>query len=281
MEELVESKQLAELKNALELSLPWVQKLFPMDVMFALADVEHFLYYLPGRQLDVRLVEGAEVPAAGGLRSAMMSGEFVSADVDAKIYGLPFKSNTLPLRDEQNQIVGAITIGISLENQQVLTQAAENLATSSDEVRSATDNIAASAAQLNAEMQELKELGEKVVTQLGQTTKALAFIRQMADNSRLLSMNASIEAAHAGEHGRGFSVVASEMRKMADSSSDAAKEIESTLASIQSSIGQLDQTLEVCLEQSEQQAAASEQIAASMEQLSDSARDVRGIARLI
>lgn len=281
MEELVESKPLADLKNALELSLPLVQKLFPMDVMFALADVERFLYYLPGRELDVRLVEGAEVPPAGGLRSAMNSGEFVSADVDAKIYGLPFKSNTLPLRDDQDNVMGAITIGISLANQQVLSQAAANLATSSEEVRSATDSIAASATQLNTEMQALKELGEKVVSQLAQTTKALAYIRQMADNSRLLSMNASIEAAHAGEHGRGFSVVAAEMRKMADSSSDAAKEIESTLASIQSSIGQLDQTLEVCLEQSEQQAAASEQIAASMEQLSDSARDVRGIARLI
>lgn len=275
------SQQLSGLKEALEQSLPLIQQLFPMDVMFALTDTEKFLHYLSGRTLDIRLQEGDAVPDTSGLRRAMNSGQFASADVDARVYGIPFKSNTLPLRDEQDRIIGAITLGISLENQLILTQAAENLAVGSGEVRSATDNIAASATQLNSEIQDLKQLGEQIVVHLKHTDEMLGFIKRVADNSRLLSINASIEAAHAGEHGRGFSVVASEMRKMADSSASSAKEIEEILKTIQGNIARLDETLAACLEQSEQQAAATEQIAASMEQLLESAKDIRGIARLI
>lgn len=275
------SQQLSGLKEALEQSLPLIQQLFPMDVMFALTDTEKFLHYLSGRTLDIRLQEGDAVPDTSGLRKAMDSGQFASADVDARVYGIPFKSNTLPLRDEQDRIIGAITLGISLENQLILTHAAENLAVGSGEVRSATDNIAASATQLNTEIQDLKQLGEQIVVHLKHTDEMLGFIKRVADNSRLLSINASIEAAHAGEHGRGFSVVASEMRKMADSSASSAKEIEEILKTIQGNIARLDETLAACLEQSEQQAAATEQIAASMEHLADSAKDIRGIARLI
>ncbi|WP_241781903.1 hypothetical protein [Paenibacillus sp. DMB5] len=47
-----------QLLESLKLSLPLVQRLFPIDVMFALADMEKFIYYLPGTELDIRIQEG-------------------------------------------------------------------------------------------------------------------------------------------------------------------------------------------------------------------------------
>ena len=59
--------------------------------------------------------------------------------------------------------------------------------------------------------------------------KAVSFITQIAEETNLLSLNASIEAAHAGDVGKGFAVVASEIKKLAEQSNEAAQEIEKVI----------------------------------------------------
>ena len=77
---------------------------------------------------------------------------------------------------------------------------------------------------------------ERIQKVTGEIFQAVQVIQEIANQTNLLSLNAAIEAAKAGEHGRGFSVVAEEVRKLAERSAEAAKDIEKLIKSAQGTV---------------------------------------------
>ena len=87
---------------------------------------------------------------------------------------------------------------------------------------------------------DIRQLGDNS-SQIGDIVKV---IDRIAEQTNLLALNAAIEAARAGEHGRGFAVVASEIRKLADGSVAATKEIAGYIGSTQGVIGEVTQAMQ-------------------------------------
>ncbi|QJB55263.1 methyl-accepting chemotaxis protein [Pseudodesulfovibrio sp. zrk46] len=97
-------------------------------------------------------------------------------------------------------------------------------------VRQAVDAIELVKTKTDYLMTNMEELNN----QAHDTGKILGVITDIADQTNLLALNAAIEAARAGEAGRGFAVVADEVRKLAEKTMDATKEVEESIGGIRS-----------------------------------------------
>ena len=151
------------------------------------------------------------------------------------------------LRDEDLKVV--------IRNQvQVLTTVVEQAA-------SAVQQTAASAQEVASISQAIAKEAEQGKTQLHSTSSILELIRKVAKQTNLLGLNAAIEAARAGEQGRGFSVVAGEVRKLAEESNRSASEIGGILLEFQLIIQKITESSLRNRDITQEQAQANQEIA--------------------
>jgi methyl-accepting chemotaxis protein len=194
------------------------------------------------------------IDTAAALSQNAKDTEEQTASITSSIKNVNFEieSQTAGITETQASI-NQITANISVLNENIEAQAS-NVTEAAAAVEQMVSNIHSVTNILDRNTETVKQLdeaansGQKKVDDAVTISKAIhaeseglleasSVIQNIAEQTNLLAMNAAIEAAHAGEAGKGFSVVADEIRKLAEESNDQSKLISTRLQEIGNSIG--------------------------------------------
>lgn len=118
---------------------------------------------------------------------------------------------------------------------EVVEQAAARTNQAVDEARAVVSEMVAGMTEIRRESREIADAITRLNADLQQVSRIAQVIKQVADRSDLLALNAALEGTKAGEVGRGFSVVAAEMRKLAENVAQSARDIGRIVESVQQS----------------------------------------------
>ena len=223
--------------------VPYFNDLIAGDVSVSVIRDGKYIAYCPADTLNFGNKIGDSLKNGIGQR-CLESGQSQSAVVskEKSAYGVAYAANAVPFKDG-NVVVGCAVTATRIDKQEKIIAASDELAASSQELTAGMEELSAGALEVANTTKELSRLSQEVAQATHKMDEVVSFIQNIAGQTNLLGLNAAIEAARVGEQGRGFGVVAEEVRKLASSSAESVKTITQSLHNIQTSIDSLSSQL--------------------------------------
>ncbi|MCP1144723.1 methyl-accepting chemotaxis protein [Lysinibacillus endophyticus] len=213
------------------------QLTYPEDACVLIFDTEKVVGYKAGKTVDLKIKLGETVEQHKNTTSvrALKSGKHIREERGPELFGFAYIASAVPIFDN-GQVVGVCTGVISNDTISELRSVSNALSESVAEMSVTTDELTNASVNVSKQLEELSHLAETATQDIQQINSIVRSVKDIAQKSKILGLNAGIEAARSGVHGRGFAIVANEIQKMAQDSNQSADIITKELENIKQSI---------------------------------------------
>ena len=210
-----------------------IKQMFGHDVLLTAIDCDSVVQgvYLPDSVVpQVRVGEVFHDPS-GALDKVLQTGIPQHNYLPKEVLGEAFEGELVPVMDG-NDVVGCVICTYSVDTKEEMEAITVKFRESVNHIDGSLHTLVGGIEQLFGLLADMNEMAGSVENDVHNAVEVVNRINANASRSNILALNASLEAARSGEFGRGFSVVATEMGKLANDSGSSATEIKTTLSVI-------------------------------------------------
>jgi len=214
-------------------ALPLFNSLLNKEIGVSLTDREKFLLYKPAKNFDMRVSPGDPIKPGSAVEQAIRERRRVIRRGDKTLYGMPYIAVCSPIFDELGNVLGCAVVTEPVDMQDAMKEMAGILNQGISSIAGTSEKISAQTQEIASLITNLTQVALKSEERVRETDKIIGLIKNISSQTNLLGLNAAIEAARVGEAGRGFSVVAEEIRKLATESATSVKNVDFIVKAIQ------------------------------------------------
>ena len=240
------------------------------EAVVVIADKENetVLTYLPGENLEIGYKVGDRVKSGDVNLHTALKGQNSDIYLDASVYGMPINAYAFPIR-ENGRVIGALGFGKPLDKERQLEAYIEEVRQIVVTLQDKNHVMAAHSEELAAASTEIRLQSERALEDSAKTNDITKLIKAISRQTNLLGLNASIEAARAGQYGAGFNIVAQEVRKLSLQTDESTAKIESALVDVQHNLQALLENMNQISSASNEEAKLAQDVGAVIEQLDE------------
>lgn len=261
---------------------PLLSEMFPEGVFLYMTDLQKVAYRQPSKEFDIPTFQvGRGLVDSDIASKTLRTKQPTIAELDSSIYGVPIYVANYPLFDDDGDkdIVATFGIVIPKKLAEQLRNISNHLNDGLSQMSATIQQLAASASQIHTNEMELNEDIQGITNLSSEVNNVSTFIKKIADETNMLGLNAAIEAARVGDAGKGFSVVAEEIRKLSEHSKGTVPQLKNLTDNINNIVAEASEKSKVSLNSSQEQAAATEEVTASIEEITSMAEELNSIAQ--
>ncbi|MEJ9218549.1 methyl-accepting chemotaxis protein [Paenibacillus glucanolyticus] len=267
-----------ELIRAFVRIAPLLNNLTNDDITIGIYDTEKLIINYPGKTFSLNVSPGDPLMEGDIVTNAIRNNTALSAVVPKELFGFPLAARAIPLHDEQGRVIGGVGMGTSLEKANKLFEMAESFSAIVEQTTASIEDINQSVSHLTERVTNVTTQMKDVSSSAQQIGKISTVVKEISEQSNMLGLNASIEAARAGEAGRGFSVVADEIRKLATISKENVDRINGITKNIQELLLGLNHAFSDIHTLTDSQSGAIREFSVTIQEISNKAEELAQVA---